>query len=71
MLNFIVMVVVGKFHFYIFLRLTWEFLTSESECESSVCWPNNKIIEDLNHFEELILVKQVTTKKVIFYTSFF
>ena len=39
------MAVVGNFYFYIFLRLTWEFLGLESERGGSVCWPNNKIID--------------------------
>ena len=39
------MAVVGNFYFSIFLRLTWEFLDSESECGGSVYWPNNKIID--------------------------
>jgi len=37
------MAVVGNFYFFIFLRLTWEFLGLESERGGSVCWPNNKI----------------------------
>ena len=40
------MTVVGNLNFSYFLRLTWEFLDFESECGGSVCWPNNKIIED-------------------------
>ena len=39
---------VGNFYFYVFLLLTWEFLDLESECGGSVCWLNNKIIEDNN-----------------------
>jgi len=39
------MAVVGNFYFFIFLRLTWEFLGLESERGDSVCWPNNKIID--------------------------
>ena len=42
---FIVMVVVGNFYFFIFLRLTWEFLGLENERGGSVCWQNNKIID--------------------------
>ena len=44
-LFFIVMAVVGNFYFFIFLRLTWEFLGLESKRRGSVCWPNNKIID--------------------------
>jgi len=40
------MAVVGNFYFSIFLRLTWKFLDLESEREGSVCWPNNKIIDN-------------------------
>ena len=40
------MTVVGNFYFYIFLRLTWEFLSLESEYGGSVYWPNNKIIDN-------------------------
>ena len=43
---FIIMVVVGNFNFSYFLQLTWEFLDFESERGGSVCWPNNKIIDD-------------------------
>ena len=39
------MAVVGIFYFFIFLRLTWEFLSLESEHGGSVYWPNNKIID--------------------------
>ena len=42
------MAVVGIFYFFIFLRLTWEFLDLESERGGSVCWPNNKIIDAEN-----------------------
>ena len=41
------MPVVGNFYFSIFLQLTWEFLGLESECEGSICLPNNKIIDFL------------------------
>ena len=40
---------VGNFYFSIFLRLTWEFLSLESEREGSVCWSNNKIIDWSNY----------------------
>ena len=40
------MAVVGNFYFFIFLRLTWEFLDLESECGGSVYWSNNKIIDN-------------------------
>ena len=36
---------VSNFYFFIFLRLTCEFLGLESERGGSVCWPNNKIID--------------------------
>ena len=45
MLIFIIIVIVGNFYFFIFLRLTWEFLSLESEHGGSVYWPNNKIID--------------------------
>ena len=52
---FFIMAVVGNFIF--FLRLTWEFLGLESEREGSICWPNNKIIDnDRNSNLEFILV---------------
>ena len=41
------MTMVGNFYFSIFLQLTWKFLCLESERGGSVCWPNNKIIEDV------------------------
>ena len=41
------MAVMGNFYFFIFLRLMWEFLDFESEREGSVCWTNNKIIDDM------------------------
>ena len=40
------MAVVGNFYFSIFLRLMWKFLDLESECGCSICWLNNKIIDD-------------------------
>ena len=40
------MAVVGNFIFLFFLRLTWDFLDLESERGGSICWPNNKIIDD-------------------------
>ena len=36
----------GNFYFSIFFRLTWEFLGLESKRGGSVCWPNNKIIDE-------------------------
>ena len=47
-LIFIIMAMVGNFYFSIFLRLTWEFLGFESERGASVCWPNNKIIDEVS-----------------------
>jgi len=58
-LIFIIMAVVGNFYFSIFLRLTWEFLDLESERGSSVCWPNNKIIDDPNPMDVLDLLPTV------------
>ena len=40
------MTVVGNFNFSYFLRLTWKFLGLKSERGGSVCWLNNKIIDD-------------------------
>ena len=41
------MAAVDNFYFFIFFRLTCEFLGLESEHEGSICWPNNKIIDDV------------------------
>ena len=51
------MVVVGNFYFSSFLRLTWEFLDLESERGGSVCWPNNKIIDDFLRKKRDVLVQ--------------
>ena len=45
MTNFIITKVVGNLNFSYFLLLMWEFLGLESECEGSIYWPNNKIID--------------------------
>ena len=45
----------GNFYFFIFIRLTWEFLDFESECGGSVYWPNNKIIDSSSQSKSKIL----------------
>ena len=40
----------GDNFFLLFLRLTWEFLALESERGGSVCWLNNKIIDESNGY---------------------
>ena len=61
MLIFIVMTVVGNFYFSIFLRLMWEFLDLESERGSSVCWPNNKIIDRQRCYYKKYIQKNTNT----------
>ena len=40
------MAVIGNLNLFYFLRLTWEFLDFEGERGGSICWPNNKIIDE-------------------------
>ena len=50
------MVVVSNLDFFSFFRLMWEFLGLESERGGSVCWSNNKIIEDVVRYNFIPII---------------
>ena len=52
------MAVVGNFIFLFFLRLMWDFLDLESERGGSICWPNNKIIDNKGQKNQAISYKK-------------
>ena len=67
---FIIMAVVGNFNLSYFLQLTCEFLDFESERGSSVCWPNNKIIDKKTRLSTAAFTWKTTWSSVFYFSQY-